>query len=148
MAENFEDVIDMDAGFDYGSEPYMFEPEYTDQELFIMEQQALQQQQQQQDDAHGETRQRQLADPREWCNCQNKRCSKMPYDEECLCCSEFYLWRPENAEGETDLPCLTTHEDFIPLINRGVLETFFLSPRINWEERPTPEGPDGHLSNE
>ena len=152
MAFNYEDHFDIAAGFDYGSGPYMFEPEYTNEELLEIEQQALllEQQQQQQANDDGETRRRHLLDPVDWCKCQGKKCCKMTTDDECLCCSEFYLWHPDVAEEdpEADVPCVTSHEDFMPMINRGVLETFFLTKKINWEQRPDPEGENGHLSNE
>ncbi|CAL8300473.1 unnamed protein product [Boreogadus saida] len=32
------------------------------------------------------------------------------------------------------------------LLNKPVLETFFWVPKINWKKRPTPEGPNGQLS--
>ena len=42
--------------------------------------------------------------------------------------------------------CFTMSEGFPNLMHRAVLETFFLTPKINWKIRPVPEGDDGHLS--
>ena len=97
----------------------------------------------------GQTRQRHLEPSHLWCKCT--KCAIMGTDDECLCCAEFFLWHPDVAEGESEdapTPCVTSSDDFPSIINRGVLETFFLSKRINWEERPEPEGENGHLSNE
>ena len=117
----------MPEGFDYGPAPYMYEPEYTDEELIQMESEAIVQEQVDAD--LSDARRRHLEAPHEWCKCNN--CAKMPKDEECLCCAEFYLWSPDLAEdiSASDdalaLPCITASEDFAPMINRAVLETFF-----------------------
>ena len=146
--EDYEDAVDMPDAMDYGHAPYMFEPEYTDEELREMEQQQQAEINNNSSDV-GQTRQRHLEPSHLWCKCT--KCAIMGTDDECLCCAEFFLWHPDVAEGESEdapTPCVTSSDDFPSIINRGVLETFFLSKRINWEERPEPEGENGHLSNE
>jgi hypothetical protein len=46
---------------------------------------------------------------------------------------------------ETVSPSISLNE-VRHLLNKTVLETFFWVPKINWKKRPTPEGPNGQLS--
>ena len=59
MEDDYEDVEAIPEGLDYGSAPYMFEPEYTDEELREMdEQQAILEQQAAADTGDGDFPQR------------------------------------------------------------------------------------------
>lgn len=140
----------MEADLEYGSAPYMFEPEYTDEELRQIDEEKARLQAE--NSLMGDSQTPRRIDNLDWCFCGNN-CTIMAAEQECLCCAEFYLWRPEtdDRDSETDdhsSPCITNCDEFAAMTNRAVLETFFLMKKINWTQRPTPAGPDGHLSNE
>ena len=104
---------------------YRLEPEYTDEELRRMEA----------EEGPGAPG----AAPR-WCACG--MCRQMPTEEERRCCTQWDL-----VVGAAVRPpgCVTVNE-VRQLIQKPVLETFFRSALINRKTRPTPEGPDGQLS--
>ena len=80
-----------------------------------------------------------------WCRCGN--CQPMPTAEACTCCFDV----PNVGDlFETDAPsvCVTTHPDFEPHLNRGVLTTFFRASKKNWKRRPKARGQGGSLTNE
>lgn len=89
-----------------------------------------------------------------YCTCgQCKACSE---ERDSFCCNEFNRAQPLLEElhlryDAIDLPdevvCVTNHEDLANHTNRGILTTFFRSPRINWSKNSVPEMPDGTLSN-
>lgn len=121
----------------FGTMPYLYEPEYTEEELRERDER--------------EARERQLAEeaqtqPRTsrnwWCTC--RRCKIMPTEEECLCCREWDL-----LTGDTpDTGCVVSTKMFSALTNKAVLDTFFHVPKVDGCPRPVPEGPDGKLSTE
>ena len=145
MADNF----DFDFASEHGSAPYMFEPEYPDEELRLMDEQALQEAEE--NAAVGEQSLRSDDETVGWCRC-GKKCERKPLHKECICCAEFYLWQPELSDddaGEDQIsPCITDNATFKSMLDLGILETFFLYPKINWNKRPKPAGENGHLSNE
>ena len=148
MAEYFP-FQDSDDDFEYDGRPYLFEPEYTDEELREMEEQTRREREEQEARDEEESRPRINGDW--WCCCGH--CNAMPTEEESLSCTEWDL-RPEDggrdASGMDDTDpaqhCVTMSEDFPALINRAVVETFFRVPKVNWRRRPKPAGPDGQLS--
>ncbi|KAK7168520.1 hypothetical protein R3I93_004741 [Phoxinus phoxinus] len=127
-----------DDPFMFDGRSYLFEPEYTDEELQELRERA--------------TRERELpvvnaaTQPRIsgnwWCTCGD--CKAMDTEQECLCCTEWDLLSRDTQENH----CFVQSEDFPALINKAVLETFFHVPKVNWRRRPIPEGPNGQLSTE
>lgn len=80
-----------------------------------------------------------------WCTCGH--CSVLNTEEECLCCLEWDLRPGDERLGEANV-CLSTVEDVVAMTNRGVLETFFRVPKVNWISQPKPAGAHGQLSDE
>ena len=159
-ASAFEDDYEE---FVVSNEPYMYEPEYTDEELREMDAQRAERERASLETvpagAAVENRDRTTGDW--WCQC--RKCIQMPTGDECFCCREWDLVIPQMQELELDTSiqdldvsghsaprdraiCITEHQDFLPLLNRGVLETFFSFDKINWKRRPRPAGPNGQLS--
>ena len=150
MAEYLPDFESEDEPFYYEGRPYLFEPEYTDEELLqIQEQTRIAREGQRADEDEAAAARTRISEDW-WCSCGC--CNSMPTEEECLCYNEWDLL--PNIGGldvswddtETTRRCVTTLEDFPPLINRAVLDTFFHVPKINWRRRPKPQGPNGQLS--
>ncbi len=150
-----------DEAFAFEGHPCLFEPEYTDEELREMDLQRAERERASvaaaAPEAAAESRDRRTGDW--WCRCGN--CKAMETEEECFCCREWDLVIPQMQELELDASfqsldvsgqstsrdvCITEHQDFVPHLNRGVLETFFLVEKINWKKRPRPAGPNGQLS--
>ena len=92
---DYEDDVDMPDAMDYGHAPYMFEPEYTDEELREMEQAEINNNNSS-SSVVVQTRQRHLEPHHLWCKCTN--CATMGTDDECLCCAELFLWNPDVPE--------------------------------------------------
>ncbi|CAL8397646.1 unnamed protein product [Boreogadus saida] len=125
-----EDALD----FEFDGRGYLFEPEYTQEELREME--AAE------------------AVPRItgnwWCACG--KCRQMPTEVESRCCTEWDLVVTTGMANlnvsvdETVSPCISINE-VRHLLNKTVVETFFWVPKINWKKRPTPEGPNGRMAN-
>ena len=105
---------------------YRFEPEYTDEELRQMEMEA-----------------RAPEAPEAPCACG--QCRQMQTEEESrCCCTEWDLVVTAGMASLNVSPAVCITENVRQLINKSVLETFFWA--INWKKRPTPEGPNGQLS--
>lgn len=152
------DTIDDDEQLFFSTNPYLYEPEYTDEELSEMDAQRAERERATQEAAAAvENRDRISGDW--WCQCGS--CSPMQTEEECYCCKEWDLVIPQMQELELDtsfqnldvsgqsasrVVCITEHQDFSPLLSRGVLETFFSVEKINWKKKPKPAGPNGQLS--
>ena len=142
--------------FEFGSEMYMFEPEYTADELRLRNEARL-----------NIAAASQMADPDEnnpqrtealfWCKCGHCQLKNKP--SECLCCKEWpeWRWRADDSDDEeensdageatiTGHGCVTEHEDIPHLLARGIVTTFFHTPKINWKKRPKAEGENGQLS--
>ncbi|KAG1928990.1 P2X purinoceptor [Pimephales promelas] len=134
--ENLEDFEQMEEEFEFDGRPYLFEPEYTDEELASQESERRRQTAEQPaDEANASTTR---ISCNWWCLCGC--CDPMPTEEESLCCKEWDLLQPGNEK------CVTCTEEFPALIQKTVLDTFFFVPKINWKKRPQPEGPNGQLS--
>lgn len=160
------DFEEDDEEFSLSGEPYLDEPEYTDEELKEMDAQRAKSASVEETDqpppvAAAENRERTSGDW--WCHC--RKCVQMPTDNECFCCREWDLVIPQIQQLDLDTSfqdldisgdstvqdrvrpvCITEHNDFSALINTGVLETFFNVPKINWKKRPKPAGLNGQLS--
>ena len=133
-----EDALD----FDFDGRGYRFEPEYTQEELREMEARATEA-----PEAPAEAVPRFTGNW--WCACG--KCRQMPTEHESRCCTEWDLVVTAGMANlnvsvdETVSPCISLNE-VRHLLNKTVLETFFWVPKINWKKRPTPEGPNGQLS--
>lgn len=128
----------------FGTLPYLYEPEYTDEDLRERDERAARERQLAEDaDANTDLASTQPRTLRNWwCTC--RRCKIMPTEEECLCCREWDL-----LHGDTpDTGCVVSTKMFSALTNKAVLDTFFHVPKVDGSPRPIPEGPDGKLSTE
>lgn len=141
MSEDFDSEEDLH----FFAQPYLFEPEYTDEELRAMEEAPTQQQ------PLSQASERQRAMETWWCKCLH--CHTMPTELESLCCTEWDIVMPqlEHVEHSADemtsaLQCKTEDTGFPPLLSRSVLDVFFHLPKVNWKRRPRPEGPGGTLT--
>ncbi|XP_061877782.1 uncharacterized protein LOC133630284 [Entelurus aequoreus] len=148
MAEFLPDVDDVDEiAFDFDGRPYLFEPEYTDEELQEIEERTRRDGVGQQAEGTEPAAARLRNTGNWWCSCGC--CVLLPTEEECLCCREWDLLQPAvfgDYPVDGTQRCVTSSEDFPSLINRAVLETFFHVPKINWKRRPRPQGENGQLS--
>lgn len=72
-------------------------------------------------------------------------CQEMPSEEGSLHCNEWNkgVHLLANVIPEGNQVCLTRHRSLSAFLNRGVLEKFFLLPKINWKTQPKPSGPNG-----
>lgn len=140
---------DDDEPFAYGARPYLYEPEYTEEELRERDEREARERQLAEDAAAAiaNTDLNSATQPRTsrnwWCTCQ--RCKLMPAEEECLCCREWDLLRGDIP----DTGCVVSTEMFSALTSKAVLDTFFYVPKVDdGSPRPVPEGPGGKLSTE
>ncbi|XP_052387742.1 P2X purinoceptor 7 [Carassius gibelio] len=123
--------------------PYLFEPEYTEEEIRQMDENAAATHTSQ---ASGRRRSNETW----WCTCG--KCQPLPTEEESQCCHDWTISIPplESIEsaGETLFTsrCITQQNGFPPLLSNSVLEVFFSLPKINWRRRPRPQGPGGTLT--
>uniref|UniRef100_A0A673I3R6 P2X purinoreceptor 7 intracellular domain-containing protein n=1 Tax=Sinocyclocheilus rhinocerous TaxID=307959 RepID=A0A673I3R6_9TELE len=115
--------------------PYLFEPEYTEEEIRQMEETAAATQTSQ---ASGRRRSNETW----WCTCG--KCQPLPTEEESQCCHDWTISIPplesvSESAGETLSPsrCITEQNGFPPLLSNSVLEVFFSLPKINWRRRPS-----------
>ncbi|KAK0156600.1 hypothetical protein N1851_000032 [Merluccius polli] len=159
--EGDTDAFEDDEEFVVSSEPYLYEPEYTDEELIEMDAQRAERERAAAAAPAGaaaENRERTSGDW--WCQCQ--KCVQMLTFDECFCCREWDLVIPQIQELELDTSfqdldvsgsaprdraiCITQHQDFPSLLNQGVLETFFSVDKIHLKKKTRPDGPNGQLS--
>ena len=109
--------------------PYLFELEYTDEELLHREERMREWGGQQAEEGELAAAKTQSSG-NWWCSCGC--CNRLPTQGECLYCQEWDLLMSEiggRDVSDTIHRCVTTSEDFPPLINRAVLETFFVYPK-------------------
>ena len=134
---------------------YLYEPHYSEEQLRMIEEQEAA-------GAAAVAEERDLPggieeDPGQtragadwWCHCS--RCTPMDTDRESYCCREFprchfLLEEIAKSADETAPPaCVTEHPSFGPHMDRGVLETYFKIPKVNWKRQPKPAGRNGRLS--
>lgn len=132
-----------DDSRDFEGNPYLFEPEYTDEELAEMDRRRAAEEEEAAAAAAAAPANAPIRCEGDWwCGCG--RCQPMATEDECLCCCESDVFR--NVLHNTEARCVTATEEFPPLITPGVVRTFFHVPKINWKKRPVPEGPNGQLS--
>ncbi|XP_038163456.1 uncharacterized protein LOC119798171 [Cyprinodon tularosa] len=144
MSEDFS----VEEEHEFFAEPFLYEPEYTDDELRYMDEAAAAQAEPQTPLCY-----RRRASETWWCKCGN--CQAMPTEEESICCVDWDLLMPpledlnistDETESTSQRLCVTQNTDYPPLLTRGVLEMFFHVPKINWKKRPRPAGPNNTLS--
>lgn len=153
MAMNMADFeIDEEGDFSDSQEPepYLFEPEFTEDELRALE---IERQEEEVAIAQQPEDVRMRANMNWWCECGGI-CQSMPTEIECLCCREWDMFLPlmtrlnTSDQDERARSCVTSTEDFTALIHSAVLDFFFRCDKVNWKKRPTPNGPNGQLSTE
>ena len=139
-----EDDFDISTdNVEFFTQPYLFEPEYTDQELRAIEEASAAA-------ARLQASERQRSLQNWWCSCS--KCCEMPTEVESIRCHEWNIAMPQLQDDDEDIDstpsytCLTEDPEFSPLLSRSVLHVVFSLPRINWRRRPRPEGPNGTLS--
>ncbi|XP_056432861.1 P2X purinoceptor 7-like [Gadus chalcogrammus] len=142
MAESNTDFNQTNILFDFDGSPYLYEPEYTEEELQEQDERSRRMGEQPAEEVEEDHSRRAGIF---WCACGY--CEPMGTEAECFCCQECDLFRRALDAMHIETRCVTAMEDFPSLVNRAVLETFFRVPKINWKRRPIPEGPDGQLSN-
>ncbi|CAL9690980.1 unnamed protein product [Knipowitschia caucasica] len=141
------DFVDEEEWFTADPEAYLFEPEYTEEELAQMDHEREQRQERLQTEAIEE---RTRANSNWWCKCDC--CEKMPNEIESLCCSEWDQVLPSATGAIVHLAengqrtCVTATDAFQAMIHEAVVDFFFRLDKVNWKKRPTPSGPDGQLS--
>nr|XP_055062721.1 uncharacterized protein LOC129445787 [Misgurnus anguillicaudatus] len=158
--DNMSDYSSDDDNIDFDTQPkgYLYEPEYTDDELRQMDLERTERErmdrevEQVEAGATAAAVRHRVAD-KWWCTCF--KCELMQTEVESYCCHEFDLIMPQIQDLSIDEDasvsasvCITNHKDFPAILNAGVLQTFFHIPKINWKKRPRPAGPNGQLSSE
>ncbi len=133
MAE-FMDNDQTDEFLDFDGRPYLFEPEYTEEEL--------QEQDERRRAMEGQTEDQCRRARTLWCVCGY--CEPMDTKAECLCCQESDLFHVVMDGIDLERRCVTAIEDFPYLLNRAVLDTFFHVPKINWRRRQLSKEPLVH----
>ena len=133
---------------------YLFEPQYSDEQLRAMEEQeaaeaAATTAEADDPSAADEEPAMARAGANWWCLCSN--CAPMDTEQESVCCQEFVrcqflLEEITESEDDTDVVCVVDHPSFEPHMDSGVLETYFRIPKVNWKRQPRPTGPNGRLS--
>lgn len=122
-------------------EPYLFEPEYTEEELAQMDRVREETHEDEQAGAIVRTR----ANSSWWCKCDC--CEQMPTEIESLCCAEWDQVLP-SVHLEDPTHCVAATDAFAAMIHPSVVDFFFRRDKVNWRKQHTPSGPDGQLSPE
>ncbi|MDG2555406.1 hypothetical protein P7M41_25755 [Vibrio parahaemolyticus] len=112
MADFLPDFDFVEEEFDFAEfdgRPYLFEPEYTDEELREIEERRRREREAQQveDERGGMAAARLRSSGDWWCTCEC--CAPVPTEEECLCCKEWDRLQPyfqglDVTEDETPPP--------------------------------------------
>ncbi|XP_055050357.1 uncharacterized protein [Misgurnus anguillicaudatus] len=134
---------------------YLYEPQYSNEQLRMMEEQEAVEAAaapDEQDLLGGQEEEPEQARVGSdwWCQCTC--CAPMETEKESLCCYEFHRCQflleemADSAHQTAPLACVTQHPSFEPHMDRGVLETYFRTPKINWKRQPKPAGRNGRLS--
>ncbi|XP_077061941.1 uncharacterized protein LOC143714601 [Siphateles boraxobius] len=83
-----------------------------------------------------------------WCLCSH--CAPTDTELESVCCQEFQRCRfllEEMSEADKDMDvCVLNHPSFAPHMDRGVLETYFRIPKVNWKRQLKPAGTNARLT--
>ena len=107
-------------------EPYLYEPEFSEEELRALE---IERQEEEVAIAQQPEDVRMRANTNWWCECGGI-CQSMPTEIECLCCGEWDKLLPSmtrlNASDQDEhaRSCVTATEDFTALIHPAVLDFF------------------------
>ena len=92
---------------------YLFEPEYTEEELVQQEIERAERERRAMERTEQDGEERQRVDST-WCSCEN--CKIMPTVEESYCCHEWNLVEMQLAdlteEAAADCVCITTHPEY------------------------------------
>ena len=111
-------------------QPYMFEPEYTEEEL---ERRDRQEREASTVVAAAVPEGPPRANNTDWCECG--RCLPMPTEKESICCKRWpralFVFEDLPADSQTTKMCVTEHPSFSAHLDSGVLTTFFRIPKIN-----------------
>ena len=142
-----EDFLNMLA--ESSVQPYMFEPEFTDEEI---QQREREQEERDTADSGATAAPEPEGPPRafntDWCECG--RCQPMPTEIESLCCKRWqrvqFVFDELPADTETARVCVSDHPSFSAHLDSGVLATYFRIPKLNWRLQPKPDGGGGRMS--
>lgn len=140
------EFIDDDDWFVADPQPYLFEPEYTEEELAAMDRER--EEREAEPTGAGE---RARTNSNWWCTCDC--CEQMPTETESLCCSEWDQVLPSMvginlADDPEQNSCVAASDAFAAMIHPVVVDFFFRRDKVNWRKKPTPSGPDGQLTSE
>lgn len=144
LPDDFENVFLFP---DVDPEPYLYEPEYTQEEIMQRRQERERQERERQERHTEQSAQSQTrCDSNWWCRCGG--CQPMPTEMESFCCTEWDRVLPSMARDDQpeDATCVCDNQHFIAMLHPAVIEFFFRCDKVNWTKRPIPEGPDGQLS--
>ncbi|ROL49442.1 hypothetical protein DPX16_15768 [Anabarilius grahami] len=94
--------FDTEEDLHFFAQPYLFEPEYTDEELRAMEEAPTQQQ------PLSQASERRRAMETWWCKCLH--CHTMPTELESLCCTEWDIVMPQ-LEHLSSSPVTVDHNE-------------------------------------
>ncbi|KAK7162541.1 hypothetical protein R3I93_006766 [Phoxinus phoxinus] len=142
------DFVDDYDLFVIDPEPYLFEPEYTEEELALMDREREERYEPEQTGAGERT----WANSNWWYKCDC--CEQMPTEIESLRCSEWDQVLPSKVGVNVDpedpgqIACVAASDAFAAMIHPAVVKFFFHRDKVNWRKRPTPSGPDGQLSSD
>ncbi|KAK0152708.1 hypothetical protein N1851_005751 [Merluccius polli] len=121
------DAFEDDEEFVVSSEPHLYEPEYTDEELIEMDAQRAERERAAAAAPAGaaaENRERTSGDW--WCQCRNVEWDLViPQIQELELDTSFQDLDVSGSAPRDRAICITQHQDFPSLLNQGVLETFF-----------------------
>ena len=93
-----------DEPFEFDGSPYLFVPEYTDEELLALENERAEREAQRAEQAEAASRPRTSATW--WCSCGC--CVQMDTEEESLCCKEWDIIQPTVSQDSAQ--CVTRTE--------------------------------------
>ncbi|CAL8342984.1 unnamed protein product [Merluccius merluccius] len=144
---NMEDWDFDEVMVETGVRGYLYEPQYSDEQLRAMEEQEAAEAAAataEAGDLPAVDEEPAMARARAdwWCLCSH--CAPMDTEQESVCCREFQrcqflLDEIKESEDDTDV-CVVDHPSFAPHMDSGVLETYFRIPKAIRERYPAPDG--------
>jgi len=122
---------------DTDPEPYLFEPEYTDEELQVLDAERARREAESSEAAEQQGAEGRWRSGEDW-RCSCGACQPMPTEVKSFCCTEWDLVLPllgrleiyhhhhhHHQEKNHHRECITRSENFAAITNPGVIETFF-----------------------
>lgn len=127
---------------DIDPEPYLYEPEFTPEEV---EQRRKEREEREKQRGQAGQSVQSRCDSNWWCLCGG--CQPMPTEMKSFCCLEWDMVLPSMARDDQpdDSTCVCANPNLIAMLHPAVVD-FFFRCEVNWARRPTPDGLDGQLS--